>query len=161
MAALNSKKIIIITTVIFIIIAGYFAYSYFLSEDNLVVNENMENEILAVNNKENEDEGIINKPVNSPVSPVMTREESLAKFEKLSSISNLSELNGKDIYDLILMLEQVKLNLDLFGNSKFIELKDFSQEITYAEQEKGNINPFKAIESRNKNFGLSTTTPGR
>lgn len=158
MAVLNSKKIITIAVVIFIIVAGYFAYSYFLSEDKLVVNKNTEDGILAENN---EDEDNINKPVNSSVSPVMTREESLAKFEKLSNVSNLSELNGKDIYDLILILEQVKLNLDLFGNRKFIELEDFSKEITYTDQEKGNINPFKVIESRNKNFNLSTTTPTR
>src|SRR3989338_565543 len=50
----------------------------------------------------------------------------------------LSQIGGKEILDLLLVLQQIKLDVCFFRDEKFSALRDFYKEIKISEEEKGN-----------------------
>lgn len=143
---------------IIIIILGYLIFSRLYPS---VSTENTVNKETIFNEDDN------TAPIYTPRTAVnatagAAKEQSLAKLQKLSQYKNLSDFNGKEVYDLIQILEKLKLDMDFFNSAQFKNLVDYTYETAVSEEEKGNVNPFSSVKGAfaEKNISAATTTSG-
>lgn len=142
MSAKPNKNLIYAAVFIVLIIFGYFVYGYFGGSSETTAGNDG---IYAKNSDSAGAETGMPANDGAATGGVKTQSvgDSLARFQKISQSSNLSDFNGQDIYDLILTLEQVKLDINFFNDDKFRSFVDFTKEIKVSDEEKGNINPFR------------------
>lgn len=153
---IKNKNALLAAGGIIIIILGYLIFSRLypsVSTENTVNKETIFNEddnmtpIYTPRTATNETAGV-------------AKEQSLAKLQKLSQYKNLSDFNGKEVYDLIQILEKLKLDMEFFNSAEFKNLVDYTYEVAVSEEEKGNINPFIPVKGvfAEKNINATTTS---
>lgn len=134
----KNKNIFLVIGGIIIIVLGYFVFNYFypsVSAENKKSSENIFDE----------DDNKLQPPADYENSANISKEQRLAKLQELSRYKNLSDFKGKEIYDLIQILEQLRLDIDFFNSASFKSLIDYTREVTVSNEEKGNTNPFVPV----------------
>lgn len=154
----NKKNLIYPLIGFILIVGGYYLYSYLTKEDTSSI---VKNEDTIFNNSEDSVE--IDEAAPESEKTKLSRntgntEEIIAKFNRIAAVSNLSELKGKEIYDIITVLQQLSLDIDFFNESKFQNLADFRKEIEVSEEEKGTFNPFSRKSLKPVSVSLSEET---
>lgn len=152
----NKKNLIYPLIGFIIIVGGYYLYSYITKDDTPSFSTGNKDSIF----NSGEDEAGINvadpESGNTKISQnTGNTEEIIAKFNRIAAVSNLSELKGKEIYDIITILQQLSFDIDFFSESKFQNLTDFRKEIEVSEEDKGTSNPFSRKSSKSVSFSSS------
>ena len=68
-----------------------------------------------------------------------------ANNKNAAQLPEFAQVGGKEILELLLLLQQIKLDIGFFQDPNFMKLIDFYKKIEILEAEKGNPNPFKKI----------------
>lgn len=139
---------------IIIIILGYLIFSRLYPS---VSSENKEDKETIFNADDNMTPTYIPQTAANATTGV-AKEQSLAKLQKLSQYKNLSDFKGSEVYDLIQILEKLKLDMEFFNSTQFKSLVDYTYEVAVTEEEKGNANPFSPVKAVFTDKSASATT---